>query len=705
MVMRTVAVMEWRRVIWRLAVSAAVSSFVLGLMFRLWLSGQAAEGAATLYTALRDASRPLLGIYLILALVQTSLRALRNSVLLKAGGEASVPPMSHLTLVSLTRNMFSDLLPARLGELSYVALLNRLYGVRAEVCVSSLAISMVFDLVALLLLVAGAACVQLVAAAPTPAIAYTAIGLFIIVAMAMAILFRGLGLISAASRRLADRFGKPRLLARPVDFLDRLTGALEMTRASGVFSITLLLSLALRLTKYAALYLVFQATARAAFPALAAAGPFQVLSTLLIAEATASLPVPTLMSFGSYEAGGVLLLTTLGFSAAEGALCMLATHICSQTIDYSLGGIGLVLVTLCAPARRRLWTPGQRIRSARRWVPAGVALLLVAAAAALLTHEYLSFRRAGALAPAPPGRTVQADEWDLSKAGQLVKGRVGFIVWSSNRSGNHELYQMALPGFTVRQLTRNDHVDYFPRISADGKRLVFARSQPRWVSVRNERPWDVFILDLESGRESLLAKDANMPAWSGPDCVVFQRGENQAIERDLKVGKETVIVAAGASGVPDAESLSTPSYWREAGQTAITIRGGARMTAVAGPGEAFLKVGGGCQVTWSPDHSFLYYTDDGGRMENAFFTFDPRSGARKMLLDLPGELSHEYFPKLSSDGSFLVFAASAGEHEHDTADYEMFLWKVGTAPAEAVRMTHHTGNDFWPDIYVVPAAK
>lgn len=702
MVMRTMAVMEWRRVTWRLAVSAAVSSFVLGLMFRLWLSGQASEGAATLYTALRDASRPLLGMYLILALVQTTLRALRNSVLLKAGGEARVPPMGHLTLVSLTRNMFSDLLPARLGELSYVALLNRLYGVRAEVCVSSLAVSMVFDLVALLLLVAGGVSVQLVAAAPTPALTYSAIALLAIVAIAFAVLFRGIGFISTASRRLATRMKNARLLARPLDFLDRLAGALELTRASGVLSITLLLSLALRLTKYAALYMAFQATARAAFPTLAAASPFQVLSTLLIAEATASLPIPTFMSFGSYEAGGVLLLTTLGFSAAEGALCMLATHICSQTIDYSLGGVGLLLVTLCAPATKRAPSPGPRLRSARRWAPAGAALLIMAGAAVMLTHAYINFRRAGALAPAPPGKTVQADEWDLSKAGQLVKGRVGFIVWSSNRSGNHELYQMALPGFTTRQLTRNDHVDYFPRISSDGKRLVFARSQARWVSVRNERPWDLYILDLESGREALLAKEANMPAWSGPDSVVFQRAGNQAIERDLKTGKEVVIVAAGTGGVPDAESLSSPSYWREAGQTAITIRGGARMTAVAGPGTAFLKVGGGCQITWSPDHSFLYYTDEGGKMENAFFTFNPKSGERRMLLDTPGDLSHEYFPKLSSDGSFLVFAASAGEHEHDTADYEIFLWRVGSAPADAVRMTYHTGNDFWPDIYLAP---
>jgi len=75
------------------------------------------------------------------------------------------------------------------------------------------------------------------------------------------------------------------------------------------------------------------------------------------------------------------------------------------------------------------------------------------------------------------------------------------------------------------------------------------------------------------------------------------------------------------------------------------------------------------------------------------------------LLDMPGEWSHEYFPRVSNDGGLLVFGASRGDHEHDTADYEIFLWPLGALPEQAARVSFHTGNDQWPDIWVQPAAQ
>ena len=58
--------------------------------------------------------------------------------------------------------MFVDMLPARLGELSYIAMLNRGYRVSGGACVSSLVISFVFDLIALALLLMVLMGVQLI---------------------------------------------------------------------------------------------------------------------------------------------------------------------------------------------------------------------------------------------------------------------------------------------------------------------------------------------------------------------------------------------------------------------------------------------------------------------------------------------------------------------------------------------------------------
>jgi Tol biopolymer transport system component len=53
----------------------------------------------------------------------------------------------------------------------------------------------------------------------------------------------------------------------------------------------------------------------------------------------------------------------------------------------------------------------------------------------------------------------------------------GLVVWSSNRSGNHELYLLDLRGPAVQQLTHDPRVDFFPRFSPDGRRVLFLRSQ------------------------------------------------------------------------------------------------------------------------------------------------------------------------------------------------------------------------------------
>jgi hypothetical protein len=65
--------------------------------------------------------------------------------------------------------------------------------------------------------------------------------------------------------------------------------------------------------------------------------------------------------------------------------------------------------------------------------------------------------------------------------------------------------------------------------------------------------------------------------------------------------------------------------------------------------------------------------------------------------------AHEYFPEFSSDGKFLVWGITQRGHDHDIADYEIYLWEVGTSPETAARLTFHSGNDRSPDIFIPSA--
>jgi hypothetical protein len=51
-----------------------------------------------------------------------------------------------------------------------------------------------------------------------------------------------------------------------------------------------------------------------------------------------------------------------------------------------------------------------------------------------------------------------------------------------------------------------------------------------------------------------------------------------------------------------------------------------------------------------------------------------------------------------------VWGITQRGHDHDTADYEIYLWEVGTPTEKGVRLTYNSANDRWPDIFI-PGAK
>lgn len=279
----------------------------------------------------------------------------------------------------------------------------------------------------------------------------------------------------------------------------------------------------------------------------------------------------------------------------------------------------------------------------------------------------------------------------------------GFLVWSSNRSGNHDIFKMTLPDKRITRLTDHPHAEYFPRISPDGRYIVFSRARKPKVSQRNHRPWDVILLDLDTGEQRLLAAHGNTPTWS-PDGrrVFFQRQATEFVEHDLRTGRESIVFKSGTGQVNKGAGLQTPHSSPDGRRLAVTLRGAQHLTGIVDAAGTITMVSDGCQLTWTRRGDALYYVDYGGRMKNAFYAYDPARGKSRKWLDVPGEFSHEYFPKLSNDERYLAFGASRSvkDHEHDRADYEIFLWQIGTPPESIARLTFHRANDAWPDVYL-----
>jgi uncharacterized membrane protein YbhN (UPF0104 family) len=699
--------------VWRLAVSLGVSLLILGLVFHLVGKGSDQVSTAQILDVLRKVSLPLTLAALGCLAGQTMLRAARYRLLLRADGHARLPRFLPLLLATAARNMFIDLLPARLGEFSYVALLNRGCGVVGSACVSSMALSLFLDFTALLLLVLGLAGWFLVSAS-LPGWLLTAIVALALVTMIMAAaLFWGVRQGALWCARWFPRLAAWRPAAWALAFARDLADSLARARAAGILLPALGLSLGVRLFKYTGFYLLFLAVTAASLPEMAKARAFEVILALLSAEAAAGLPLPSFMSFGTYETGGLLCLVALGYAASDSVLAMFSIHMVSQIMDYAVGGLALAFFFLLRPATAAAGAGTSTIPAAlpaRRGplalLAASLAVLL--ASGAFLGFEALRLRKLGSLRPPEAGHAVVADRSGEDRARTVVAELKGFVVWSSNRDGSHDIWKLTLPDLALTPLTRHPHAEYFPRVAPDGTRLAFCRSRIPWVSQRNSTDWDVLILDLATGAETVIASNAVAPSWS-PDGkrLFFLRQGTACVERQVDSGLERVLFEAGTPPVPANVRLETPSVHSRTGILAATLRGGRRELALFEPGGSMVRLGDqgkGCQLFWSPDETFLYFVlSQGGNMKNRFMRYDPAARSASEWFDMPGDWSHEYFPKLSADGRWLVFGACSEGHEHDTADYEIFLWPVGAPADQAVRLTWHSGNDNWPDIFLETA--
>jgi Tol biopolymer transport system component len=335
-----------------------------------------------------------------------------------------------------------------------------------------------------------------------------------------------------------------------------------------------------------------------------------------------------------------------------------------------------------------------------KWLIVALGGLAVLATLAAWYGPRLVYSRFGhlALEKVETGLTPQQEQ-AIRQGLEVQGGFSGRVIWSSSRSGNHELYLLHLPQARLERLTHNDYVDYFPRFSPDGRRVVFARSTEPWVSERDYDRWDAYLLDLETRQERRLARHANFPQWVDAGRVSFMRA-SQVVVLELKSGEERVIYDGEKS--PVGGRIETPELCPgDPSLLALTARGKLRGVLVADLERGGQVVyGDGCEITWYPGCRRVLWVDNRGRGGSRMLDSPYPAKEPAVHMDLPGSHSHEYFPRLSRDGRWMVWGASEGDHEHDIADYEIFLWRLDQPAEAAVRLTYNPANDRWPDIHI-----
>lgn len=338
---------------------------------------------------------------------------------------------------------------------------------------------------------------------------------------------------------------------------------------------------------------------------------------------------------------------------------------------------------------------------------AGLATLALVAAVAVTVFVWprrhdvanLPQRVATRFVPPSSGQEVRLRRPERLALEGLASRLHGKLVWSSNRSGNHELYVIELPGLQVRQLTDHPHVDFYSRFSPDGEWVLFNRSQREWVSFREDDAWDVYRIRIDGSDEQLVVRNGYHANWTADGRgVVFLRA-GKVLRVDLTSGAEEVLFV-GAERL-EGRDFGDPELHPDGSRIAVgVVQFGAAVGALGDGPMLRLTEGQVCQTTWVPATDDLLWVEPEGNGGTRIARGAADGSRREVLMDLAGDRSHEYFPKLSQDGRWLTWGATAEGHEHDRADYEIYVWQLGTDWSEAVRITHHTGNDQWPDLWV-----
>ena len=325
-----------KRTFFYVIISILLSVLLMGLLLSRIEAKELAETLTRIFL-------PALLAYMAIALLGAVLRAWRYKIFL------SPRPIRRRDLLMATfiRNSFVDLLPARIGSLSFIYVLNKRLGFAFEAATSAFVASLVYDFLTLSPFVfAAVVAVGLGAVSiSTPALLVVAgifFALWILIlwklipflTLALAVYGRILGILKWKDKKWA---------VVSVEKIRATIESLALIQGKKLAVPIFVLSLGIRAAKYVSLYFLLFALLRSLGFGMAGLSFWKLILGITGAEITSVLPVKGLAGFGTRESVWALTMGMMGLEQRIAILSGLGVHLLTNLFEYTLG-IGSLLI-------------------------------------------------------------------------------------------------------------------------------------------------------------------------------------------------------------------------------------------------------------------------------------------------------------------------------------------------------------------------
>ena len=288
----------------------------------------------------------------------------------------------------------------------------------------------------------------------------------------------------------------------------------------------------------------------------------------------------------------------------------------------------------------------------------------------------------------------------------------GWIVFASNRNdGRHEIYLMQADGSNVSRLTNTGA--RMPTWSPDGRWIAYetvpvgyARVM-RWDLSEDKQIFTGQPLFWMWDNSGVVCRDGDDFYLVDPDAetssLMFRKSDFS--QMDGKVINPGGITTNG-------RFLVTHTDRYRNGYSGTNGSFNAYHAAVIldfnNPDECYF-FGSGCEPHTPPAGNWVYHVCGGDEcayhpdlMRMDIGDRQSRSSYQTVVGHADADWGHEYFPRISTDGNWMVYGATTGCHDHDTCQYEIFVHPLGGGNDARTRVSDNNANDQWPHLYVGP---